>query len=368
MKVGLITIYQVPNYGSVLQAFATQQLLESLGAECDIINYKYPNEWHWRHGANKPKGLRALIRKLFPSKKTKNLDQFRREYFHFTKCYNNLEELESADWSEYDAFVVGSDQVWNARFVLGDSVFMLSFVPEGVPRYSIASSFALKTLPDSLRARYYVELSKFSAISVREQNGVTILNDELGISKSIEIVLDPTLLLSKEDWLNTIPRSRFKKRSPYILLYMWTYAFEPRPYIFDVVKYFKQKMNCDVIALEGFTRQEQAGGILMENRSSSSVPVFIDLFANADLVITSSFHGTAFAVNFGVPLISIVPDGDADDRQSTLLESIGADNSICHINDECSKINPYYNEKHVHNKLCAIRENNISWILNQIIG
>ena len=84
MKIGLVTIYQVPNYGSVLQAYATQFLLEHFGAECKIIKYKYPNEWHWNHGARKPQGLRAFIRKLIPSKKTKVLQQFRNEYFHFT--------------------------------------------------------------------------------------------------------------------------------------------------------------------------------------------------------------------------------------------------------------------------------------------
>ena len=245
---------------------------------------------------------------------------------------------------------------------------MLSFVPEGIPRYSIASSFALKTLPDNLRSKYFMALSKFSAISVREQNGATIINEELGISKAVEIVLDPTLLLSKEDWFNTIPRSGLSKKRPYILLYMWAYAFEPRPYIFEVVKYFKQKMKCDVIALEGFTRQEQACGIIMENRSSSSIPEFIDLFANADLVITSSFHGTAFAVNFGIPLISVVPDGDADDRQSTLLNSIGASNYICHIKDDYQEVNPFYNVEDIQKNLAAIRAKNITWIKNTLIG
>lgn len=361
MKIGLVTIYQVPNYGSVLQAYATQFLLERMGAECKIIKYKYPNEWHWNHGARKPQGLKAFIRKFIPAKKTKVLQRFRNEYFNFTSLFRNLKELEQANWDSFDAFVVGSDQVWNARFVLGDSVFMLSFAPEGKPRYSLASSFALKSLPEQFRKKYHRELSQFSALSVRERNGVGIINQELKINQPISVILDPTLLLSKKDWMQAIPRSTFKKRRPYILFYMWTYAFEPRPYIYDVVKHFQQKMDCDIIALEGYTAYD-ACGLRMENKSCSTIEEFIDIFANADMVVTSSFHGTAFAMNFGIPLISIVPDGNGDDRQTTLLQSLNCDQCAIKIGSDISQINPFYNIEDAQNRLEKQREQNLNWI------
>lgn len=367
MKIGLVTIYQVPNYGSVLQAFATQYLLEHMGVECCIINYKYPNEWHWQHGAQRPHKLRTLVRKLYPSKKTKVLENFRKGYFHFTKRFNSLEELEANDWNDFDAFVVGSDQVWNARFVLGDSVFMLSFAPEGKARYSIASSFALKSLPNHFRDKYSRELSLFSALSVRELNGVGIINDELKIDKSVYIILDPTLLLSKGDWMKAIPRSKLKKTRPYILFYMWSYAFEPRPYIFEVVKYFQQKMNCDVIALEGYAKPENANGLVMENRCSSTIPEFIDLFSKADLVVTSSFHGTAFALNFGNPLVSVIPDYVGDDRQSSLLNSVNCLQCGIKIGSKIEEINPFYDVAKEQKKLVNMRKSNIDWIKNNFL-
>lgn len=367
MKIGLVTIYQIPNYGSVLQAFATQFLLDQLGASCKIINYKYPNEWHWQHGAARPDRLRSLIRKLFPVKKIKVLDQFRNEYFHFSRRYNCLQELNDADWSTYDAFIVGSDQVWNSRFVLGDSTFMLSFVPQGKPRYSLASSFALKSLPKQFREKYRNELEQFSALSVREKNGVSIIHDELNIEKPVSIILDPTLLLNKEAWMKAIPRSGFKKKRPYILFYMWAYAFEPRPYIFDVVKYFHQKMNCDIIALEGYTKSEEAKGLIMEDCSDSTIPEFIDLFANADLVVTSSFHGTSFALNFGIPLVSIVSNGDGDDRQTTLLKSVGCEFCAVNINADMETISPYYDFEDEQNNLRRLRQASIRWIRNHVI-
>lgn len=366
MKVGLITIYHVPNYGSVLQAYATQVLLEMMGARCSVINYKYPNEWHWAHGATRNTGIHAFVRKLFPDKKTRILNEFRNQYFHFTKKYPSLAELNSENWDDFDAFIVGSDQVWNVRFMLGDSTFLLSFVPDCIPRYSLASSFALQSIPMQYKKKYCLELSKFSALSVREQNGVSIIQDNLRIDKPVEILLDPTLLLSKEQWRQHIPRSKFKKRHPYILFYMWDYAFDPKPYIFEVAKHFQAQTGCDVIALEGYRKPQEACGLIMEKRTTSTIPEFIDLFANAELVITSSFHGTAFAVNFGIPLISIIPKTGGDDRQQTLLRNIGLSHCIIHIGTAMPDINPNYDRKKVQMRLEQIRDKNKLWI-NQYI-
>lgn len=367
MKIGLITIYHVPNYGSVFQAYATQRVFENLGVECAVINYKYPNEWHFRHGAKKPTTWRTIYRKIFPTRKVASLNKFKSSYFHFTRSFASLEDLSSNSWSDFDALVVGSDQVWNYRFVHGDSTFMLSFAPDDKPKYSLASSFAQNSLPDDVLNTYRKYLSKFSALSVREQNGVDLINNQLGINKNVEIILDPTLLLSKQEWLSTIPRSKFKNKRPYILLYMLYYAFEPRPYIFEVIKHFQQKMDCDVISLAGYTTIERALGIEMINMNSATVPEFIDLYNNASLVITSSFHGTAFALNFGIPLISVVSDCDGDDRQSSLLRSVGAEKCITHIGLDVNYISPEYDHRIINTNLYSIRSSNIEWIKTNIL-
>ena len=179
-------------------------------------------------------------------------------------------------------------------------------------------------MPSKYVRLFHDELNNFKAISVREDNGVSIITDCLKLDKNVKVALDPTLLLSKEQWLKLITRSSFKKKRPYILLYMWTYAFEPRPYILRVIEHYKKKMNADVIVLEG-SRELTGLNCRFVDANNSSIPKFIDLFANANLVITSSFHGTAFAINFGVPLISIVPNEIGDDRQSSLLKKVGAE-------------------------------------------
>ena len=326
MRIGLITIYQVPNFGSVLQTYATQILLEELGIECKIINYRYPNEWHWSQGLPKPRGWKSLLRRIIPSK---------------------------------------SDQVWNVRYLFGDSVFMLSFAPDDKPRYSLASSFALKHLPDVHKDKYKKELSKFSSISVRESNGINIINDDLFIDKPVKVLLDPTLWLSRDTWLKIVPRSSFKKKRPYIVFYMMTYAFEPRPYIFEVVKHFQKQIGCDVLTLEGYFSFNECG-VELKDYSKSRIEEFIDILINADLVVTSSFHGTAFALNFGIPLVSIIPGGNSDDRQTTLIKNVGCEQCVAEIGTHISNINPYYDVAKEQDKLDKMRQDNITWIKENV--
>lgn len=368
-KVGLITIYHVPNYGSVLQTYATQILLEELGLDCNIINYKYPNEYH--HSLGRPRrSLKSKIGGLFgltPShRKANKLKKFKKEHFKFTKLYSHLNELKHENWDNYDMFVVGSDQVWKSKYTLGDTAFLLSFVPEGKKRISIASSFATSSIPENYRETYKRELEKFSAISVRESNGIDIINKELSLACTPKVVLDPTLLLSKEKWMEIVPRSGFIKKKKYILLYMLTYAFEPRPYIFEVLKHLQEQDDYDIIALEGYTPKENANGVEMINKTDSSIPEFIDLFANADIVVTSSFHGTAFAVNFGIPLISIVPGDKGDDRQSTFLKNVGLDCCIATTETPISSIECFYEKKKSEEQLTGLRNESIEWIIKNL--
>lgn len=361
MKIGLITIFQVPNYGSVLQAFALQKVLESMGHECIIINYNYRNEvFYHKHGLKRRK-IKELLLNNIPWLKSAKLNRFRKKNLNLSKQFETYEDLSEHDWHSYNAFIVGSDQVWNTNFLLGDPAFLLKFTPESALKISISSSFALKEIPSEYISLFKEELSKFHGLSVRESNGVSIINNCLGLDQKVKVTLDPTLLLSKEQWLAHIPRSSFEKRRPYILIYMLTYAFEPRPYIFEVINFYKNKLNADVIVLEGHNDFQNVK-ITFADYCRSSIPEFIDLFANADLVITSSFHGSAFAINFGIPLISIVPDNDRDDRQSSLLKRVGADNSIIKINTELTNINPVYNKDKVNKNLKRLRNETFLWI------
>ncbi len=367
-KVALVTIYHVPNYGSVLQAFATQCLIEKLGFECSILNYKYPNKWHISQDPKRKGSIKSNIITFLGIKsihrKNKTLKKFRKKYFNFSKKYNSKEALERADLSIYDVFVAGSDQIWNSRFTLADSVFMLSFAPKGKKLVSIASSFASDHIPKGYTAKYHKHLSKFSSISVREENGKSIIEKELNIQKEAKVLLDPTLLISKDEWLEKFPLKNAGNEK-YILLYLLTYAFESRPYVFEVIKFFQDKYDYKVIALEGYTKQENALGVQMKDKTDAGVENYMSLFANAQMIITTSFHGTAFAANFGIPLVSITPQ-NGDDRQTSLLKKLGMSQCITPVGTETDRINPFYDINASQNKLNKLRNECLAWIDNAL--
>lgn len=366
MRIALFTIFRVPNFGSVLQAFATQHVLEQLGHECVVVDYR------------ERRSLHEMFRQLFTPyyiacklgikpqfRKPGQLNRFIRKNFHLSKKYKGLDSLRQENWHSYDAVVVGSDQVWNARYHGKDNIYLLPFIKSDIDCYSLASSFALKEIPKDYQEEYREALSKFKAISVRESNGVRLV-ESLKIGKSAQLVLDPTLWLSGKEWLALFNSSRKASKEPYILLYMWTYAFEPRPYIYDLLRYWQGKLGgCKIIALEGSPKKRESG-LKIEDVADSSIPKYMELFANASLVVTSSFHGTAFALNFARPLLSIVPSGNGDDRQSSLLRLVGAETSIVQINDNISKTNPYYDIEKMSNKLDEFRREALRWIVVNI--
>lgn len=343
-RVALLTIFQVPNYGSVLQTYATQRVLEKLGCQCDVINYRYPNRWHYEHGLPK-RSLKSRIAGWLGVKpahrKANKLKKFVREKLHLTREYVDLEDLKIEDWlQKYDLVVVGSDQVWNTRFNKGDGAFVLSFLPEEMRRISIASSFASSKIEVQFKSHFYRHLLKFDALSVREENGRKIISELFSAKKEAEVLLDPTLLLEKEEWLQLVPQDmpHPNKGRKYILLYGLYYSFDPRPWIFEIVRKYKEQLKCDVIVLEGAPLASDKCRFDFINATDSSVEEFLNLFRYADLVVTSSFHGTAFALNFGKCVISVVPASDADDRQLSLLKQTQSFSSIHRCGDEVSSL------------------------------
>lgn len=363
----------VDNYGSVLQTFATQTILQRMGCECDIINYAYPNRWHFKHGYPKI-GNKFLenIRYIFvmlglkselPSNK-KEFKNFRHNQLNLTKRFKNLNSLEKYNWKKYDAIIAGSDQIWNPKFMKGDKTFLLSFVPSEIPKISISSSFASKSIDAEFKSSYKKNLSDFKSLSVRDHNGIEIIRD-LGITTPVEMVLDPTLLVSVDDWLKLLNINHGKDKQPYILVYNLNYAVKSKEYIYRVAEYFHKKLNLKVI-FTGNINEAMIGAYSdYEIRSYPAVDEFVKLFSDSSMVITTSFHGTSYALNFNKPLCAIVPS-NGDDRQISLLRDLGAENCATPISLDFEKINPYYEATDVNENLNALRQRCLEWIANQI--
>ena len=366
LKVALMTIFQVPNYGSVLQTFATQALLAKLGYDCTIINYRYPNEWHYNNGFRRPSFLRSIIKKIanltgiHRQILENKLVNFRRSRLNLSRPYHDLDSLRKDDWSEYSAIISGSDQLWNPIYLNGDSAFMLSF-SNRIPKLAIASSFAVKEIPAHLIEKYKRYLSQFSAISVREQNGAEIITNTLSLDTTPKVILDPTLLLSGDEWINELNISSKTPKERYILMYILSYAFNPYPDAIEIAARLKDQYNCTRIITFSNSNSPEVTELGAESLYGCSIDEFLYYIRHAEVVLTSSFHGTAYAANFGRPLISLTPS-NGDDRQITLLRSLAIEKCSVTVGTKNPVLDPEYYVVNEQTKLSEIRRKDLQWI------
>lgn len=325
MKIDIITLHTINNYGSVLQTYATQHILEEMGHTAEIIDYwrknatidacvdellknallkKYEKIW------NCCGIFRSIVRILLRAKviRSRNsVQKFLDEYVHLTpKQYTSFEELQ-AHPPQADVYLTGSDQVWNSIWNNGfDPAYYLEFVPEDKKRIAFSASIGREELDAWEIEPMKQALKKYSAISMREDSGVKILN-ELGIKA--EMTLDPTLMLTGDQWRMLAHKPKCAKK-PYVLVYQ----LNANPEMDQYVEKFAKKFGLDILRLAyGNSEKKKAGTCLLRPR----VEEFLGAFANAECVVTDSFHATSFALNFGVQFISIAPP-----RFSTRLTSI----------------------------------------------
>lgn len=366
-KAGLITIFNLPNYGSVLQAYATQQIIEECGYHCTVVYYdNMYSDWHNSHTKSRPSWKYRLVGFLGLTnnhRKYRNLQRFYKKHLHLTKRYLNERSLKANNWQDYDIFISGSDQIWNPRFSFGDPVFMLSFVPQTLKRVAISSSFSCNKLDNRYLPIYKKYITRYSAVSVREDNGLAILRDQIGFKGDIAVTLDPTLLVAPTVWEKIDSHKYKSKKGRYILVYMLDYAFNPRPCIYDVISHYEQQLGINAVCLEGNIDKATKKILRINDKTDSSVGDFISLFRNAALVVTSSFHGTAFALNFGVPLVSIVPSNNfGDDRQTTILRKLSLEGCMCRYSSDISSLQPFYDKPKEQEELSILRSKSLSWI------
>lgn len=324
MKIGIITMHRVLNIGSVLQAYATQKAFEKLGYESELIDYMYISE---TKTSVKSKilsfGLNILLG--FPKqKRKKRLTAFYDKYFKCSEKSYDKQSIQN-DPPIYDIYCTGSDQVWNPRYVKDDVSFMLNFVPEGKKRISYGSSFATDCVPVDYEKLYAEHLSKYNSITVREKTGIDLVKHLT--KKDARLVCDPTLLLEAKEW-NVISESSVTHvKEPYILVYFLGYMFDPRPHLFDIINDVQKKLGMHVYYLNGGHQEmKQPNSTVYRGQGPSE---FIEMVRNASFIITDSFHGTAFATIYNIPMMGIVKSTKyGDDRIGSLRTTVGGTKSI----------------------------------------
>ena len=329
MRIGIITMHKVLNCGSALQAYALQRKLQQMGYESEIIDYKY-NDKSGRKSLNAR--IIAFARDIlfgFPESRMKRkFKAFYRHNLSLTKSYDR--ESIVKDPPLFDLYIAGSDQVWNPRFIGDDVNFLLAFAPDGARRISYASSIAASCLDESSKKIFARQLSRFSAISVRERSGVEIIKELTG--KDARVCGDPTLLLGREEWDVLAARSKYRINEKYILVYALSYMFDPFPQIYGIVDKVQKTLGLKVIFLQG--RAKDVFRPESKLIKSAGPEDFAFLFKHAEFVITTSFHGAAFALIYDKPLIGVVDSGSgSDSRIQSLLEEVSAGDSVYDYRD-----------------------------------
>ena len=367
-KVGVLTMHKVLNYGSALQAYATQYVIEKLGASCEIIDYIYPNNFH-----KKKRSISAVL-KFFLSelnsgfaqkKKQKLFNAFLKDYFKLSECvYKNPLEI-CVNPPVYDTYLAGSDQIWNINNTNCDKVFFLSFAPKNAKKISYASSFGKIAADDDQLKLIFEDLNKLSKVSVRERNGQKIVENLT--QKVATICLDPTLLLDKNEWGKLALRSQLKINKPFVLVYILKYIYNPYPFATDFIKKIYEVTGLHLVLL-CFAPSQQLGIKDVTYLYDGISPCdFLYLFQNASLVVTTSFHGTAFALNFERPFYSIINrETNSDDRILSLLSIVGAENRAIVLNSSFDDLSLDIDFSQIRMSLKNNRDISIQYLVNNI--
>jgi hypothetical protein len=316
--VKIITFHAPYNYGSSLQAFALQRVVRDLGYDCETINFRMPEqkEMYRNCSATQVRSVKDVVKYLLLrpykadlDKKSAKFESFIANDLKHTQEYTTLDMLMSNP-PQADAYITGSDQVWNTHCPDFNMAYFLPFVKEG-RRISYAPSMA-KVPKQKLCAEIKSHLSLFHSISVREQTTSDLIEQITG--ETPRMVLDPTLLLSKGEW------DQFVEPEPLI---DGDYLFFYTPYlkddVVDTVKYIAKELGLKIV-ISNFIDYRLLYNRSFTNKLSSGPWDFLNLIKNARMVCSSSFHSIIFSVLFNVPFCAI--NALKDERMRYILRSM----------------------------------------------
>lgn len=360
MKIGIVTYVKCDNYGAELQAYAMQYVFKRLGYDAELLNLEKREKDLTKsasaiipaitnrfkiYGWKAPIKIMELVRDVMARKKASKMyakeeeekhklftDFFEESISHSSKYYT-LESVYTTDMP-YDVFVAGSDQIWNYMHTDNLDVYFLMFANRfKAKKISYAASISVPDIPSKLQADYKRYFENLDCIAVRELRGKELV--EKYSNKSAEVVLDPTLLVTKGEWKNNVA-NEIRQNAKYVLIYTLSGSF----YIRDLAKSIAHRIgeDCKVINIKPNFREEKvADGI--EHLYKVGPKEWVGLLMNAAYIVTDSFHGTAFSINFNVPFTTLVnPTSNMNSRVMSILTITGLQNRI--IYDDGSRLEP----------------------------
>lgn len=356
-SVGIMTWHYYHNFGSALQGYALQSSICSLGYKCHIINYR-----NKRFGEYDPikEWVKILLDRLNVSKKYRfPFSCFHAKYLKQTTIEQNSQNLYTTV-AKFDTVICGSDQIWAPNVF--NPVYMLDFVPDDIPKVSYAASIGLNEIPDELVGTYQKLLSRFRAISVRENQGAQLLDQRCGIKA--EVVLDPTLLMNVDDWKKV--EKKVKGKNKFIFCY---FLNKDHRYKQSVRKYAKKK-GVEVIGCSA-NPEDTSWMTVLGNEIGPCE--FLWLIHHAEAVFTDSYHGTIFSLLYHKPFITFERFENTDkicqnSRIYQLDDYFNLTQRIIKVEEETELIIGGFDYDIFEQRLCELRKSSLEFLRKALEG
>lgn len=316
LKIRIITIHCIPNFGSVFQAYALCHYLQNNGYEdVSVIDYipSYFNRVTLRSRLGRLLNFKAY------KTRTEKFRKFIETHIPLTeKTYYSLDELKSLD-GEADVFIAGGDQLWNVYHDCGnDDAYKLTFT--GGKKISYATSLGQTDFTDEQLTDLADKLRNFSAVSVRERSSVPML-----AKKGIDAMqcVDPVYLLDRSVY------DKFCKPVNQ-LKYMLVYLVTPSELLEKCIKILSEKYGLRVILCSGFSRKCTCD-LFLKDLGPEEILNYIN---NAEIVLSSSFHATSFSLIFQKQFFTILPDAHTNERITDLLKNRNLSDRIITVSSD----------------------------------
>lgn len=370
MKLALLSFHNAANYGAALQAYALQKFLTDKGYDCEYINYvnasrghEYSMTWHiydsLRHG-KLTSAAAYLAGSPFLTLRKVRFDKFYSQYLKKTKkVYRTSAEAVTLNGA-YDRFIVGSDQVWNPACNGDDTAFLLDFVKNNRERISYSSSFGVATIDEQHRGAYKENLSAFHSLAVRESIGRDLIIELTG--RDAQVVLDPVMLLTKEQWMQLVPDNQKKER------FIFSYTNRDR----QIADFFKTGYKLEGrkhYILSRYTRPQDFINPTSRVKYCMSPQEFVSVIANADLVVSASFHCLAMSIILNRPFVAILTgDKGKDERPLNILRALDLECRILHSAMTVADVQAPIDWESVNKKIEELKASSVAYLNKAING
>lgn len=359
----IVTFNKAHNFGAMLQEYALQEIVSKILSDVKVLNYQDKNiAKQYKLLKIETKNIKVLIKSLASSiiffcvnlKRCKAFEKFEKDNIKLTKKYKDSDLKKIED--NADIYITGSDQVWNADITKGVSdVYSLNFGPKNIKRISYAASIGNNKIEENYERIYKEKLSKIDRISVREETGKKALSKILD-NKEIDVVLDPTLLLTQEEWKKKT-ESVISEKEKYILAYD---LVEENVDYRKIVEKLSEETGLKIVHFE---KRNKFRKNVLKSAYSEGPMEFVNLIKNAEYTVVTSFHGTVFSILFNKKTW-VIPPKKTGSRVVDLLNKVKMTDRIVFSLEEFNKKN--YDEEidyeSVNKKLEEERKKSINWL------